>query len=68
MNRVYILMNYNYYSIKGYKEDRELAFDDPDILYDGIHHGAFFDIEALRRSLLRRTTRIFLKYKEDYRW
>ena len=52
MNRVYILMNYNYYSIKGYKEDRELSFDDPDILYDGLHHGAFLDIEDARKEAM----------------
>lgn len=52
MNRVYILMNYNYYSVKGYKEDRELAFDDPDVLYDGLHHGAFLDIEDARKEAM----------------
>lgn len=52
MNLVYILMNYNYYSVEGYKEDRELAFDDPDILYDGLHHGAFFDIEDARKEAM----------------
>lgn len=52
MNRVYILMNYNYYSVEGYKEDRELAFDDPDILYDGLHHGAFLDIEDARKEAM----------------
>lgn len=52
MNRVYILMNYNYYSVEGYKEDRELAFDDPDILYDGLHHGAFFDIDDARKEAM----------------
>ena len=50
MGRVYILMNYNYYSVDGYEEDREIAFDDPDILYDGLHHGAFLDIEDARKE------------------